>query len=339
MSGLALKPLLARLIAGERLSEADAQDAFCAIMDGDATAAQAASFLTALRIRGETIAEIIGGARALRDRATAILAPDNAIDTCGTGGDGRHTLNISTAVAFVAAGAGVPVAKHGNRAASSRSGTADVLEHLGVKLMLTPERVEACLREAGVAFMFAPAHHGAMKAVGPIRAELGFRTVFNLLGPLTNPARVRRQLLGVFAPQWTEPLALALRELGSARAWVVHGADGLDELSTTGPSLVAELKEGAVTSFSISPEDLGLARASLASLVGGEPSVNAGALVRLLSGEAGAYRDIVLLNAAAALLIADKVADLSEGISLARRSIDEGLALKALERLIAVSNA
>lgn len=339
MSGQTLKPLLARLVAGDRLCEEEAEAAFCAIMDGEASAVQAAAFLTALRMRGETIEEIIGGAKALRARATAISAPDHAIDTCGTGGDGRHTLNISTAVAFVAAGAGVPVAKHGNRAASSRSGTADVLEQLGVKLTLTPAQVEACLAEAGVAFMFAPAHHAAMKTVGPVRADLGFRTVFNLLGPLANPARVKRQLLGVFAPQWTEPLALALGQLGSARAWVVHGADGLDELSTTGPSLVAELKDGAVTSFSISPEDLGLPRASLASLVGGEPKFNAEALLRLLAGEAGAYRDIVLLNAAAALLIAGKVADLGKGVSLARQTIDEGRARKALERLIAVSNA
>jgi anthranilate phosphoribosyltransferase len=330
------KSLLARLADGATLSEDDASAFFAACLRGEPTPAQIAAALTAIRLRGETQVEIVASARAMRAAAVKIAPPFPTIDVCGTGGDGAHTLNISTAVAFVAAGGGLKVAKHGNRAMSSKSGTADVLSELGVNLTATAEQQMAALETAGVCFLFAQAHHGAMRHVSPIRAELGFRTIFNLLGPLTNPAGAQRQVIGVFADRWVRPLAEVLGALGSEKAWVVHGA-GLDELTTTGETSVAELKDGAVRLFTITPEAVGLPRVELSALAGGAPADNAAALRRLLAGEAGAYRDIVMLNAAAAFLVADRVETLREGVELAAQVIDDGRAQAALDGLIAAT--
>ena len=334
----AFKPLLARLADGATLTEADADDFFAACLRGEPSPAQVAAALTAMRLRGETVGEITASARAMRAAATRLEHPYQVIDTCGTGGDGLHTLNISTASAFVAAGAGIKVAKHGNRAMSSRSGAADVLAALGVNVSASVGQSRKALDDAGICFLFAPAHHGAMKHVSPIRQDLGFRTIFNLLGPLANPAGAQRQVLGVYDSRWVEPLARVLGALGSERAWVVHG-QGLDELSTTGSSHVAEWREGGVRLFTITPEAVGLPVASLADLKGGDPAFNAQAIRDLLAGAKGAYRDVVLLNAAAALLVSDKVETLREGVELAGRVIDDGKAAQALERLIQASNA
>lgn len=332
------KELIAVAANGEALSGDQAEAAFEAMMSGDATPGQIGGFLMALRVRGETVEEITAGARVMRAKAVQVDAPAGAIDTCGTGGDASGTYNISTAASFVVAACGVPVAKHGNKALSSKSGSAEVLEKLGVKLDIEPATIRACIDEAGIGFMFAPAHHSAMRHVGPTRAELGTRTIFNLLGPLSNPAGTKRQLIGVFAEQWVEPLAQVLKNLGSEKVWVVHGSDGLDELTTTGASKVAELKDGKVTTFEVTPEDVGLARVDAAALKGGSPDENKDALERVLGGEAGAYRDIVLLNAAAALVVADKAPSLKEGVTLAADAIDSGAARRALETLVAVSN-
>ena len=291
-----------------------------------------------MRMRGETIGEIIAGARAMRDAAVVLDHPYPVIDVCGTGGDGLHTLNISTAVAFVAAGGGLKVAKHGNRALSSRSGTADVLSALGVNIMAGRDQQLRALDEAGLCFLFAQAHHGAMRHVSPIRAELGFRTLFNLLGPLTNPARAQRQALGVFSDRWVEPLARVLGGLGTEKAWVVHGS-GMDEMTTTGGTQVAEWRDGQVRLFTITPEAVGLPRAALSDLTGGAPEENAAALRRLLEGETGPYRDIVALNAAAAFLVADRVEILRDGVDLAGRIIESGQARTALERLCEITNS
>lgn len=331
------KKLIGVVAEGLPLGPAEAERAFELIMTGEATPAQIAAFLMALRVRGETVDELTAGARTMRAKALRVAAPSDAIDIVGTGGDGAHTYNISTATSIVVAAAGVPVAKHGNRAASSKSGTADALTALGVKLEISPEEIGRCIAEAGIGFMFAPAHHSAMKYVAPVRAELGTRTIFNLLGPLSNPAGVKRHVIGVFAPRWVEPFAEALRNLGSERALVVHG-DGLDELSTTGISYVAELKNGKIGTYEVTPEESGLPRATLADLRGGTPAENARAIVELFDGAKGAYRDIVLLNAAAALLVAGKGSDLREGIALAARVIDSGAAKATLARLVAVSN-
>ncbi len=333
----AFKPLLARLADGATLSEADAQVFFSACLRGEPTPAQVAAALTAMRMRGETVGEITASARAMREAAVTLDHPYQVIDVCGTGGDGLHTLNISTAVAFVAAGGGLKVAKHGNRALSSRSGAADVLAALGVNINAGREQQLRALDEAGLCFLFAQAHHGAMKHVSPIRAELGFRTLFNLLGPLANPAGAQRQVLGVFSERWVEPLARVLGSLGAERAWVVHGG-GMDEMTTTGETLVAEYREGQVRLFTITPEAVGLPRAALSDLTGGSPEVNAAALRALLQGETGPYRDIVALNAAAAFLVADKVETLSEGVALAGQVIDDGRALTALDRLCEITN-
>ena len=332
----AFKPLLARLADGATLTEDDAETFFAACLRGEPTPAQVAAALTAMRLRGETVGEIAAGARAMRRAALRLDHPWSVIDVCGTGGDGLHTLNISTAVAFVAAGGGLKVAKHGNRAMSSKSGAADVLAALGVNVSPTPEQQRRALETAGIAFLFAPAHHGSMRHVGPIRAELGFRTVFNLLGPLANPAGAQRQVMGVFSSRWIEPLARVLGQLGAERAWVVHGA-GMDELTTTGETEIAEWKDGAVRLFTVTPEAVGLDRASLLDLRGGAPEENARALKALLQGEAGAYRDMVLLNSAAAFLVADKVETLRDGIALAARVIDDGRAAAALDGLIAAT--
>ena len=334
----AFKPLLSRLADGATLSEADAGEFFDACLRGEPTPAQVAAALTAMRMRGETVGEITACARAMRKAAVTLDHPFEVIDVCGTGGDGLHTLNISTAVAFVAAGGGLKVAKHGNRALTSRSGGADVLAELGVDIAAGPEQQLKALDEAGICFLFAPAHHGAMRHVSPIRAELGFRTVFNLLGPLANPAKARRQLLGVFDTRWVEPLARVLGALGAERAWTVHG-QGMDEITTTGETQVAEWRDGQVRLFRITPEAVGLPRASLAELTGGSPKENAAALRELLAGRTGPYRDVVLINAAAAFLVGETVETLREGVELAGRVLDEGRAAEALRRLAAITPA
>ncbi|MTH76359.1 anthranilate phosphoribosyltransferase [Paracoccus aestuariivivens] len=329
-----IRPLIG-IAASRPLTGTEAEAAFSALFEGAATPAQIGGLLMAMRVRGETVEEIAAATRAMRARMNRIKAPDSAIDIVGTGGDGKGTLNISTATAFVVAGAGVPVAKHGNRNLSSKSGSADALTHLGLNVMGTPETAEKALAEIGICFMMAPVHHPAMRHVGPARTELGTRTIFNLLGPMTNPASVRRQLTGTFDKVWNRPMAETLRELGSDMAWLVHGSDGTDEVSIAGPTWVAQLKDGEVTEFEISPEDAGLAVHPFEAIMGGDPSQNAAALRGLLAGDKGAYRDAVLLNAAAALLIAGKAADLREGADMARESIDSGNAKVKLEALAA----
>jgi anthranilate phosphoribosyltransferase len=331
------KPLLAKLVDGRILSADEAHAFFAACLRGEPTPAQVAAAVTALRIRGETVEEIAAFATAMREAARTLDHPYDAIDTCGTGGDGQHTFNISTAAALVLAGAGLKVAKHGNRAMSSKSGSSDVLSVLGVNLQASPAQQRRSLDEAGIAFLFAPAYHGAMRHVGPVRAEIGFRTVFNLLGPLSNPAGAKRQVMGVYDPRLLEPLAEVLGRLGATRAWTVHG-QGLDELTTTGETEVAEWMDGAVRRFTVTPEDAGLPRASLDALRGGDAEENAAALRALLDGTKGAYRDIVLLNAAAALVVADRAGDLAEGAVQAATVIDDGRAAKALADLVEATN-
>jgi anthranilate phosphoribosyltransferase len=327
-----LKPVLARLALGESLTAADAEDAFGIIMSGEATPAQIAGLLMAMRVRGETVPELTGAVRAMRARMLAVDAPEGSIDVCGTGGDGAGTLNISTAVTFVLAGTGVPVAKHGNRALSSRTGGADVLSALGVNVDVPLERLPGILRAARCAFLFAPRHHAALRhAAGP-RVELGTRTIFNLLGPLANPARVTRQLTGVFDPKWARPMAETLAELGTTLCWIVHG-EGLDELTVAGANTVVELRDGAIRSFTVTPEDAGLPRAPIAAIRGGEAAVNAAALGAVLRGAAGPYRDTVLLNAGAAMIVAGRAEALRDGIAQAAAAIDSGAALAALETL------
>ena len=333
-----LKGLLAKVAEGARLSREDAREAFGIMMSGNATPSQVGGFLMALRVRGETVDEITGAAEAMRGKMLTMEAPAGAIDTCGTGGDAKGTYNISTAAAFVVAAAGVPVAKHGNRALSSKSGAADVLTALGVNVEAEMDLVKKALQEAGTCFLMAPRHHAAMRHVGPTRVELGTRTIFNLLGPLCNPCKVKRQILGVFSPAWVEPLAEVLKGLGHERAWVVHGADGLDELSTTGPSQVAELKDGKITTFEVAPEEVGLPRAELSDLLGGDAKMNAHALAAMLGGEKGPLRDIVLYTSAAALLVAGKAETLEAGMALAAESLDSGKAQGVLDKLVAISN-
>jgi anthranilate phosphoribosyltransferase len=333
-----LKAIIGKVAAGERLSQEEARQAFDIIMSGEATPVQIGAFLTGLRLRGETVEEIAGAVSTMRAKMARVEAPAEAIDVVGTGGDASGSYNISTTAAFVVAGAGVPVAKHGNRALSSRSGAADTLAALGVKIDLGPEAISRCIREAGIGFMFAPMHHAAMKHVGPARAELGFRTVFNLIGPLSNPAGVKRYLLGVFSPDWVEPLARVLGDLGAEAAWVVHGEGGLDELSPAGESKVAILKDGKITVTTVTPEGAGLASAPVAAIRGGDAAHNAEALRMVLAGAEGPYRDTVLLNAGAALVVAGVADDLADGVALAAASIDEGKAIERLERLIQVSN-
>jgi anthranilate phosphoribosyltransferase len=334
-----LKAIIGKVAAGGRLTREEAEDAFGVIMSGEATPVQIGAFLTALRLRGETVDEIAGAVATMRDKMTRVTAPANAMDVVGTGGDASGSYNISTASAFVVAGAGIPVAKHGNRALSSKSGAADTLVALGVKIDLPPERISACISEAGIGFMFAPAHHAAMKHVGPARAELGFRTVFNLIGPLSNPASVKRYLLGVFSPDWVEPLANVLASLGAESAWVVHGEGGLDEMSPGGMSKVAMLKDGKVTVVTVRPEDAGLKARPVSEIKGGDAAHNAEALRKVLGGEKNAYRDAVLLNAGAALVVAGVARDLKEGAAIAAGIIDQGKAAERLDRLVAVSNA
>lgn len=337
MSGtLGVKQLLQTIAAGQKLT-ADAMAEAVDVMTSEATPAQMAAFLMGLRVRGETADEIAGAARALRARMTPVTVPEDAIDIVGTGGDGHGTFNVSTGAALVAAGAGLKIAKHGNRSVSSLSGASDVLSALGVKLDSGPDLIARAVEEAGVGFLWAPMHHPAMKAWAPARGELGVRTLFNLLGPICNPASVRYHVLGVFSPEWQQPLAEALRALGSKRAWIVHGHDGLDELSTTGPSTVVALEDGKIRTFEVTPEEAGLTRVSLADLKGGDGAHNAEALRRLLAGEAGPYRDIVLLNAGAALVVAGRAASLAEGVRLAEEAIRSGRAAAALDKLVAIS--
>ena len=334
----AFKPLLAKLADGSTLDGDDAEAFFDSCLRGEPTPAQVAAAVTAIRLRGETVGEIAACARAMRKAAVHLEHPYDVIDVCGTGGDGLHTLNISTAVGFVAAGGGLKVAKHGNRAITSKSGTADVLAALGVNIEASLQQQRRALDEAGICFLFAQAHHGAMRHVSPIRQQLGFRTIFNLLGPLSNPAGAKRQVVGVPSLRFVEPIAQALGALGATRAWSVHGA-GLDELTTTGETEVAEWRDGQVRLFRITPEAVGLPRAALADLIGGAPDYNAAALKALLDGEKSAYRDIVLLNTAAAFLVGDRVETLREGIELAAAVIDDGRARQALDRLIATTQA
>lgn len=332
------KPLLSRLVSGEVLTSQEAGDFFSACLRGEPTPAQVAAAVTAMRMRGETVEEIAAFAQAMRQAATHLEHSYDVIDTCGTGGDGAHTYNISTAAALVLAGSGLKVAKHGNRAMSSKSGSSDVLSVLGVDLSAGPEKQIKALDEAGIAFLFAPAYHGAMRHVGPVRAEIGFRTIFNLLGPLSNPAGARRQVMGVYDPALLSPLVEVLGRLGATRAWTVHG-QGLDELTTTGESQIAEWRDGTVRTFTVTPEEAGLKRASLEELRGGDAQTNALALTSLLEGDVGAYRDIVLLNAAAALVVADKAVDLRTGVKMAAEAIDSGRAKSALNALVRITSS
>jgi anthranilate phosphoribosyltransferase len=332
------KALIAKAATGASLTREEAARGFDRMMSGEATPSQMGALLMALRVRGETVEEITGAVTVMREKMLRVSAPHNAIDVVGTGGDASGSYNISTCAAFIVAGAGVPVAKHGNRALSSRSGSADVLAALGVKIELAPDAVGRCISEAGIGFMFAPAHHPAMKNVGPTRVELGTRTIFNLLGPLSNPAGVKRQMVGVFSRQWVEPLANVLKNLGSESAWVVHGSDGLDEVTSAGPTYVAALENGAVRTFEIAPEDVGVARAMPEMLRGGDADQNARALLDVLKGRKGAFRDVALMNAAAGLIVAGRAKDLKQGFVLAAKSIDSGEAEGRLDRLIAVSN-
>ena len=332
------KVLLGHVAQGRRLTEREAEVAFDVIMSGNATPSQMGAFLMALRVRGETVDEIAGAARIMRAKALAVDAPPGTIDTCGTGGDSSGSFNISTASALIVAGCGVPVAKHGNRALSSKSGSADVLTALGVNIDADLAVVRQCLWEIGIGFLMAPRHHSATRYVAPTRVELGTRTIFNLLGPLSSPALARRQLVGVFAPEWVRPMAEVLGRLGAERAWVVHG-EGLDELTTTGPTTVASLDDGRVETLEIVSEDFGLRRARLEDIRGGEPQENAAAMRDLLGGTGGPLRDVVLLNSGAALLIAGRVATVEAGIELAAKALDSGAARGVLDDLIARTNA
>ena len=334
----AFKPIIAKVAAGGPLSREEAEDAFSTILSGGSTLAQTGAFLMALRVRGETVDELSGAVKALRDKMLRVQAPADAIDIVGTGGDNSGSYNVSTLAAMITAACGVPVAKHGNRAASSKSGAADVLTALGVKVGLEPAKVTACIEEAGVGFMFAPTHHASMRHVAPVRIELGTRTIFNLLGPLSNPAGVTRQVLGVFSESWLEPLARTLGALGSERVWVVYGRDGLDEITTAGETAVAALENGDVRRFVITPEEAGLARARPEDLKGGEAEFNAAALRKVMAGEKTPYRDIAVLNAAAGLVVAGRAGTLREGAEIAARAVDSGAALGVLDRLVLVSN-
>ena len=333
------KGLIAKVASGATLSREEAARAFDRMMSGEATPSQMGGLLMALRVRGETVDEITGAVSTMRAKMQRVAAPPDAIDVVGTGGDASGSYNVSTCAALIVAGAGVPVAKHGNRALSSRSGAADVLSALGVKIDLRPDEITRCIYEAGIGFMFAPAHHPATKNVAATRVELGTRTIFNLLGPLSNPAGVKRQMIGVFSRQWIEPMAHVLQNLGSECVWVAHGSDGLDEITICGPSYVAALENGKVRTFEINPEDIGLERAKPESLRGGDAETNAAALMGVLKGAKGPFRDIAILNAAAALIVAGRAKDLKEGAALATKSLDSGEAEGRLDRLIAVSNA
>jgi len=333
-----LKPLLAQVADGGTLGEDEAETAFDIIMSGNATPAQIGAFLMALRLRGETVGEITGAARTMRAKAHKIDAPEDAMDIVGTGGDGTGTLNISTASAIVVAGCGVPVAKHGNRALSSKTGAADVLTELGINIDADFELVRESIWENNLGFLMAPRHHSAMRNVAGPRVELGTRTIFNILGPLSNPSLVTRQMTGVFDPQWTEPMAQVLGNLGLKRAWVVHGSDGTDELTTTGPSRVSELRDGKVTTYEVTPEDADLPRGTLEDIKGGDAAYNAAAVHELLEGKQSAYRNAVLMTAAGSLMIAERADDLMAGVKIAREAIDSGAARDCLAKLVEITN-
>ncbi|MBN9439668.1 anthranilate phosphoribosyltransferase [Bosea sp. (in: a-proteobacteria)] len=333
------KPFIAKVATGASLSREEARDAFETMLSGGVTNAQAAAFLMALRVRGESTEEIAGAVSAMRARMLTVSAPTDAIDIVGTGGDASGSYNVSTLASIITAACGVPVAKHGNRAASSRSGAADVLTALGVKVGLEPAGIERSIRDAGVGFMFAPAHHASMRHVAPVRTELGTRTIFNLVGPLSNPAGVKKQLVGAFSETWLQPMVEVLASLGSQSIWAVHGSDGLDEITTTGPTRVVALKDGKIESFSISPEYVGIARAKPEDLRGGEPEQNAKALQDVLDGQKSAFRDIAAFNAAAALVVAGKAATLGDGLAQAYQALDSGKAKGVLATLVASSNA
>ncbi|HST93634.1 MAG TPA: anthranilate phosphoribosyltransferase [Microvirga sp.] len=332
------KSYLAKVATGASLSREEARDAFDDLLSGEVTPAQGGAFLMALRVRGEALDEIVGAVSAMRGRMTTVNAPENAVDIVGTGGDHSGSYNISTLAAIIVAACGVPVAKHGNRAASSKSGTADVLAALGMKLGLDPANLERCLKDVGLCFMFAQTHHAAMRHVAPVRVELGTRTIFNLLGPLSNPAGVKRQLLGVFSEAWLEPLTQVLKELGSHKIWTVHGSDGLDEMTTTGPTFVAALENGAIRRFTVTPEEVGLPTARLEDLKGADPAHNAAQLRAVLDGARIPYRDVALLNAAAALVVADEAGNLRDGLDRASRALDSGAAKATLDHLVGASN-
>ena len=333
-----IKQALHKISEGRDLTGEEMRSVMRIIMAGEASQAQIGAFLMGMRVKGETVGEIAAAVSILRETMVPVTAPDGAIDIVGTGGDGGGSLNISTTTALVVAAAGVPVAKHGNKALSSRSGASQVLEALGVKLDLTPDEIGSTIANAGIGFMFAPSHHPAMRHVGPARGEMGVRTLFNLLGPQSNPAGVRRYLLGVYSQQWVEPVAAALLANRAIKAWVVHSSEGLDELSTSGPNFVAQIANGDLRSFELHPETVGLSVTDPKDLLGGEPSDNAAAMMALFDGAPGAYRDTVLLNAGAALLVADKVTSIEDGIAMARAAIDSGAAKNTLARLVAVSN-
>jgi anthranilate phosphoribosyltransferase len=334
-----LKSLIQKVSTGATLTPDEIRSALDIMTDGHATQAQMGAFLMALRVRGETVEEITGATQMMRARMIPVEAPPGAVDIVGTGGDSHGTFNVSTCSALVAAGAGLKIAKHGNRSVSSKSGASDVLAALGVKLDVPPEVVARAIREAGVGFMWAPMHHPAMKHWAPVRAELGIRTLFNLLGPISNPAGVKRQVVGVFSWQWVEPIAHVLKSLGAEHVWVVHGHDGLDELTTTGATDVAEVKDGRVEVFEVTPADAGLQPAKLSDLKGGDATANAAAIRSVLAGQEGPFRDIVLLNTAAALIVGGKAASLEAGVELAAKSIASGAAAQALARLVAITNA
>lgn len=334
-----LKPIIAKAADGKPLTREEARTAFNIMMSGDATPSQIAGLLMALRVRGETVDEITGAVEVMREKMIRVVAPAGAIDIVGTGGDASGSYNISTCAAIVAAGAGLKVAKHGNRALSSKSGAADVLMALGVKIDLAPEQISNCIDQAGVGFMFAPAHHSSMKYVGPTRVELGTRTIFNLLGPLSNPAGVKKQITGVYSKAWVEPLAHVLKNLGSEACWICHGEGGLDEIVPTGTTSIAELKNGSVTSFEVTPEAVGLKRSKRADLLGGDAAQNAEALRVVLSGAKSAFSDAVVMTTGAALFMDGKTRDYASGVRLAEKAIDSGAALAALEKLVKVSNS
>ena len=331
------KPLLGKVATGASLSRDEAALVFDAMMSGEATPSQMGALLMGLRVRGETVEEIAGAVSVMRAKMLTVEAPAEAVDVVGTGGDASGSYNISTCASFIVAGAGVPVAKHGNRALSSKSGAADVLAALGVRIDLDPAGISRCIGEAGIGFMFAPSHHPAMKHVGPTRVEMGTRTIFNLIGPLSNPAGVKRQMVGVFAKSWIVPLAEVLKALGSEKAFVVHGSDGLDEITISGETDIAVLEDGRIHSFTVTPEDVGLARAPAEALKGGDAAFNAAALRAVLDGAAGAYRDVSIFNAAAALTVAGRAKDLRDGVEMARTSLDTGSARARLEHLVAIS--
>ncbi|MDX6805388.1 anthranilate phosphoribosyltransferase [Terrihabitans rhizophilus] len=332
------RPFIARVADGRPLSRQEATEAFGIIMSGEATAAQIGAFLMALRVRGEAVDEIAAAVSVMRAKMTPVHAPAGAVDVVGTGGDNAGSYNISTCASFIVAGAGVPVAKHGNRALSSKSGAADVLVALGVNIDLIPAEISRCIREAGIGFMFAPNHHTAMRYVGPARAELGIRTIFNILGPLSNPAGVTRQMVGVFSRSWIEPIANALLALGTTHSWIVHGSDGMDEITNTAHTYVAEVKNGTVRHFEIEPEHFGLTCCQPADLKGGDAAFNAAALIGVLNGARTAYRDVSVMNAAAALVVAGRTTEFAEAVQMAQASVDRGAARERLDALIDVSN-